>query len=296
VSSATRPLDTVAIAAMVVLCLSWGLNQVAIKLAVVDIPPLMQAAIRSLGALAIVGVWAKARGIALLERDGTLGPGLLVGVLFGIEFIFIYCGMTLTLASRAIVFLYTAPFFVALGARWLGERLNVLQWCGLALSFMGIAVAMGVPQPSVDAKVIIGDAMLIAAGAFWAATTLVIKGTRLSVVSPEKALVWQIGISAPIFILGAWLLGEQLFAMPRPAALGWLAYQTVWVVGITYPVWFALVKRYSASRLSAFSFLAPLFGVALGYLLIGEPVTPIFAVAVAMVVAGLLLVNRPRVR
>ncbi len=82
-------------------------------------------------------------------------------------------------------------------------------------------------------------------------------------------------------------------AMPSALALGSLAYQTVWVVSITFVLWFALILRYSASRLSAFTFLTPLFGVAAGNLVLDEPITPAFAAAVVLVVAGLVLVNRP---
>ena len=82
--------------------------------------------------------------------------------------------------------------------------------------------------------------------------------------------------------------------MPSALALGALAYQTVWVVSVTYVVWFALVVRYSATRLSAFTFLTPLFGVAAGHLVLNEPLTPPFALAVALVALGLVLVNRPR--
>jgi drug/metabolite transporter (DMT)-like permease len=75
--------------------------------------------------------------------------------------------------------------------------------------------------------------------------------------------------------------------------LAWLAYQSIWVLGITFTVWFGLVVRYSASRLSAFSFLTPLFGVAAGHWMLGDPLTPTFAAAVGLVIGGLVLVNRP---
>lgn len=80
--------------------------------------------------------------------------------------------------------------------------------------------------------------------------------------------------------------------MPSALALGSLAYQTVWVVSVTFVVWFALIARYSASRLSAFTFLTPLFGVAAGHLVLNEPLTTAFAAAVVLVAAGLVLVNR----
>ena len=292
---AGRPLDAVATALMVVLCLSWGLNQVAIKLALPEIPPMTQGALRSLGALPVVLIMARLRGVPLTARDGTLGAGLLAGALFGLEFICIYAGLVWTTASRGVVFVYTGPFFIALGARlFLHERLVPLQWGGLALSFLGIVVAVGAPDPTVDTSVLVGDALLIAGGAFWGATTLIIKGTSLARVAAEKTTIYQLAVSALMLAVGAAVLGERVPRMPGVVALGSLAYQTIWVLAITFTVWFALVVKYSASRLAALSFLTPLFGVAAGHFIAGDPLTPTFAVAVVLVVAGLVLVNRPR--
>jgi drug/metabolite transporter (DMT)-like permease len=290
-----RPLDAVAIALMVVLCLSWGLNQVAIKLALPEIPPMMQGALRSFGALPVVLIIARLRGVRLTARDGTLIAGLVAGVLFGLEFICIYAGLVWTTASRGVVFVYVGPFFIALGARvFLHERLVPLQWGGLALAFLGIVVAVGVPDPTVDGRILLGDGLLIVGGLFWAATTLIIKGTSLAHAPAEKTTIYQLAVSAILLGIGAAVLGERMTQMPGAVALGSLAYQTIWVLAITFTVWFALVVKYSASRLAALSFLTPLFGVAAGHFIAGDPLTPQFAVAVILVVVGLVLVNRPR--
>jgi drug/metabolite transporter (DMT)-like permease len=296
VSPASRPLDGVATALTIALCLSWGFNQVAIKLALPDIPPLIQAAFRStIGALIVV-VWARSRGVKLMDSDGTLAPGLLAGSLFALEFILIFRGLIWTNASRASLFIYSAPFFVVIGSRWLipGDRFDRWQWLGLLLSFAGIAVAFGVPVPGADAKSLLGDLMLLAAGAAWGATTLVVKASSLARSSFEKTLFYQLIVSAPVLALCAQLFGERVVTPPSAFAVASLAYQTFWVVGVTYLAWFALILRYSASRLSAFTFLTPIFGVVAGHLVLGEPLTPAFALAAVLVVAGLMLVNRPR--
>lgn len=292
--STGRPLGAGAIALMLVLCLSWGFNQIAVKLALPDIPPLLQATIRSAGAMPVLLLIARLRGVKLFAADGTLGPGLLAGLLFGVEFVLIYRGLLLTSASRAVVFLYTAPFFVALGAwQFLGERLRGLQWIGLGLSFAGVALAIGIPQADVDANVLLGDLMIVGGGALWAATTLLVKATRLLRAPPEKALAYQVALSIPILGLAAWISGETLNRVPGPLALSVMAYQAIWVVGLTFLLWFALVKSYSASKLSAFTFITPLFGVMASYFILHDPLTLAFALAALLVVAGLYLVNRP---
>ena len=281
---------------MVVLCLSWGFNQVATKLAIHDIPPLLQGAIRSTIAGLLVAGWCKLRGIPLLARDGTLAAGLLAGALFGAEFILIYQGLVYTTATRATLFIYLAPFLVVLGARIFlpADRFRLPQWLGLSLSFAGMIVAFGLPTPALDPRQMFGDVMMVGAALFWAATTLTIKASALSRVSAEKVMLYQLVVSAPMLALAAYLFGERIPHVPSALALGALAYQTFWVVSVTFVIWFALVVRYSASRLSAFTFLTPLFGVAAGHLVLGEPLTGAFAAAVALVAGGLVLVNRTR--
>jgi drug/metabolite transporter (DMT)-like permease len=292
--SAGRPLSPGAVAWMLLLCLSWGFNQIAVKLALPDVPPMLQATIRSAGALPVLLLIARLRGVRLFERDGTLGAGLFAGLLFGLEFVLIFRGLKLTSASRAVVFLYTAPFFVALGSyQFLGERLRPLQWAGLGLSFAGVALAIGVPQADVDAKMLLGDLLVVGGGALWAATTLVVKATPLLQAPPEKALGYQVALSVPILGFAAWISGETLSRVPGPLALSLMAYQAFWVVGLTFLIWFSLVKTYSASKLSAFTFITPLFGVVASYFILHDNLTPVFGAAALLVIAGLYLVNRP---
>jgi drug/metabolite transporter (DMT)-like permease len=292
--SAGRPLSPGAVVLMLMLCLSWGFNQIAVKLVLADVPPMLQALTRSVGALPVLLIIAWARGVRLFERDGTLWPGLSAGVIFGLEFVLIYRGLLLTSASRAVVFLYSAPFFVALGSYlFLGERLRASQWGGLGLSFAGVALAIGVPQANVDANVLLGDLLIVGGGALWAATTLLVKATALINAPAEKGLGYQVALSIPILSLAAWISGETITHVPHALSLSLLAYQAFWVVGLTFTLWFALVKAYSASKLSAFTFVTPLFGVVASYFILHDTLTLAFGAAALLVIAGLYLVNRP---
>jgi len=295
-TSTTRPLDALAAGIVVVLCLSWGFNQVATKLAITDIPPLAQAAVRSTVAALLISAWCRLRGVPLLKRDGTLWFGLTAGLLFAAEFILIFQGLLYTTASRATLFIYLAPFFVVLGARIVlpADRFSAAQWLGLGLSFIGMVIAFGVPAPATEPRQLIGDVMMVGAALFWAATTLIIKASSLTRISAEKVMLYQLVVSAPVMAATAFIAGERITHMPSALALGSLAYQTIWVVSITFVIWFALIARFSASRLSAFTFLTPLFGVAAGHFVLGEPLTVAFAAAVALVTTGLVLVNRAR--
>jgi len=294
ISSTGRPLSAGAIALMLMLCLTWGINQVAMKLVLLEIPPMLQATIRSAAALPVLFILGSLRGVKFFERDGTLAMGLLAGVLFGLEFLLVYQGLHFTTASRGVVFLYTAPFFVALGSYpLLGERLGGQQWLGLALSFAGVALAIGVPQPDVDAHVLFGDLLIVGGAAMWAATTLVVKATPLLFAPPEKVLGYQVAVSIPVLGLAALLFGETITHPPTRLSLALMAFQAIWVVGATFTIWFALVKTYSASKLSAFTFITPLFGVVASYFVMHDNLSLAFGAAALLVVAGLFLVNRP---
>ncbi|HEY0566703.1 MAG TPA: DMT family transporter, partial [Xanthobacteraceae bacterium] len=249
-TAVTRPLDAAATSLMLLLCLVWGFNQVVIKLAIPDMPPLIQAAIRSAFAAALVAAWASARGIPLTARDRTLLPGIAAGVLFGVEFLLIYRGLLWTTASRAALFIYTAPFFVVLGSRWFlpGDRFGGSQWVGLLLSFAGIAVAFGFPASSGNPHELVGDLMQLGAGAAWGATTLIMKASVLSRAPFEKVLLYQLGVSAPLLAAGALFFGDRLAGMPSGLTLASVAYQIVIISSASYLAWFALIQRFSASR------------------------------------------------
>ncbi len=289
-------LDRLAIFTMVILCTIWGLQQVVVKLANAGISPIWQCGLRSLGATALVWAWASLRGVKLWEADGTLWAGILAGLLFGAEFALIYLGLEYTNASRGVIFLYTAPFFVALGATWLLPQENIrrAQWIGMALAFSGVLVLFGeglLRPPAHGAW--IGDLMILIAAIFWAATTLAIKVTRLAQAAPEKTLLYQLGVSAAMLLPFSILLGEAGVFAPTAMVWGSVAFQIVVIATGSYLAWFWLVRHYPATRLYSFSFLTPVMGVLAGVVLLGEPFTPAMVAALALVGAGIWVANRP---
>jgi drug/metabolite transporter (DMT)-like permease len=289
-------LDTLAVVSLVACSFLWGLNQVAAKAALGEVSPLVQAAVRSLGGVLLVLGWARLRGIALFQRDGTLPGGLLAGALFAAEFACIFIGLQFTTASRMIVFIYFAPFIVAAGMPWIArsERLDWKQTGGLALAFAGVASAFaeGFTQPAIGPKQWIGDALGVLAAVLWAATTLSIRATRLASASPEKTLAYQLGVSGVLLAAGAAWNGDTWPQSLSLMAAGSLAYQTVIVVFASYLLWFWLVRHYPATRLSAFTLLTPVFGLLMGVLMLGEPLTARLVLALAGVTLGMVLVNR----
>src|SRR6185369_6577002 len=289
-------LDALAVTTLVVCCFLWGLNQVAAKAALPEIGALWQAALRSTGAAALLWLWARARGISLFDRDGTLPGGLLAGALFAAEFFCIFVGLQFTTASRMVVFIYTSPFVVALGMPLISraERLHAVQAIGLVLAFAGVASAFseGFSQPAAGPQQWIGDALGVLAGILWGATTLAIRATKLTHASAEKTLFYQLAVSALLLLAGAAATAPPPLHALSPLAWGSLAFQVVVVSFASYLVWFWLIRHYPATRIASFTMLTPVFGLILGSLLLAEPITARLLIALATVAAGILLVNR----
>ena len=288
-----KPLDAQAFALMLALTALWGFQQVAIKLTAPDVSLVMQAALRTALAAALLVAWARWRGIALLSRDGTLAAGLAAGLLFGLEFVFIYAGLGHTAASRMTVFIYLAPVLTALGLHWLvpGEKLARAQWLGVGVAFAGIALAFGEAFAAARSS-LLGDFFGLVAAVLWAATTVLIRATSLSRATAAKTLFYQLAVAAPLLLAASLLMGEKGVVALTPLALASLAYQGVIVAFASYLAWFWLLTRYLAARLSVFSFMTPLFGVLAGVAVLGEPLTPYFVGAALLVGAGIVLVNR----
>jgi len=281
-----------------VLCAVWGFQNVAIKLAAPDVPLVMQAGIRSGVAVLLLLLWASVRRIPLWQRDRTLWPGIVAGLAFGAEFALIYAGLAYTTAARMVVFLYLAPCFTALGLSLFvpGERLGGLQWSGIALAFAGVVIAFADGFAATARPTLAGDALGALAALLWAATTVLIRATRLATATASKVLFYQLAVSALMLPIASSLLGEPGVIAWTPRAVASLAYQSVVVAFASYLVWFWLLTRYLGGRLAVFSFLAPLFGVVFGTTILGEPLTGRFALAALLVGAGIALVNARRER
>ncbi len=235
---------------------------------------------------------------ALLHRDRTFFHGVVIGVLFGTEFVFIYLGLSFTTASHAVIFLYTAPFFVALGAHRFvpKEPLTVRKLSGLLLAFTGIVLTLWDSLVRPTRIQIAGDLMSMTGGMIWAATSVYLKRVVQSSMTPSQMLFYQLGVSAAQLSVMAFLLEPRWILDLSPLVVASLAYQGIIVAFVSYLVWFWLIQVYPVSNLSAFTFFTPLFGVLLGGLLLHEPLTAKLLSGAGLVTGGMILVNWPETR
>ena len=292
-------LDSLAIALLLGCCLVWGFQQVLVKATLAEVPPVFQAALRFAGATVLLWFWCRWRGVRLSARDGSLAVGLLAGTLFALEFACLYVGLQYAAASRLTVFLYTAPFWVAVLLPLLvtAEKLGPVQWLGLALAFVAVVFALGDGLgAATQSRQWLGDLLALSAGMLWGLTTVVIRSSRLARISAEKLLFYQVAVSALVLPPLSLLLGETWVWRFSAFAVTSLLAQTVIGAFVSYLAWMWMLGRYPATRISAFVFLTPVFALLFGALWLNEPVTRNLMAALALVALGIVLVNRKPAR
>jgi drug/metabolite transporter (DMT)-like permease len=233
------------------------------------------------------------RGIAVILPAGTIVPGLLMGAVFAFEFVCLFVALDLTSVTRTSVIFYSMPMWMALGAHVFipGDRLTPVKSAGLVLAFAGVVIALTLRGDGGEVS-LIGDLLALAGALGWAGLALLARGSRLREVRPEVQLLWQLSISAPLLLIAALFFGPLL---REPTLIHWagLGVQIVVIVSAGFLFWLWLLSIYRPSSVAAFSFLSPVFGVILGWWLLGEEVGFGILLALALVCAGLVLINRP---
>jgi drug/metabolite transporter (DMT)-like permease len=287
-------LDLFAVSVMTLLCVFLGLGQVAMKIANQEISPWLQGGLRSAAAAGLIGLWAAFRRIRLFVADRTAGPMFLAALFFTLEFAFLYPGLERTSASRAVIFLYTSPLVVAVGAHFLipGDRMTWPKAIGLIVAFSGVVLVLSARDTSGKAS-LEGDLLCLAAGISWGFLTLTSRGTRLATLAPERVVFFEHLMTGAVLVAGSFLIGERGIGNPTWLHWGAFAWTTVFVAFIAFVTSFALMLRYPASKIMAFMLLTPIVGVAAGALILGEPLTTSLFVGLGLVLAGLWLINRP---
>jgi drug/metabolite transporter (DMT)-like permease len=287
-------LDGLAVSLLLGCCLLWGFQQVLVKATISEVPPVFQAAIRFAGATVLLWFWCLWRRVRLFERDSSLLAGLLAGTLFAIEFACLYIGLQFSAASRLTLFLYTAPFWVAVLLPFFvtSEKLRPRQWLGLICAFGAVVFSMRDGLGTADQpNQWRGDLLALAAGMFWGLTTVVIRSSPLAKVSPEKLLLYQVGISAVTLPILSLVLGERWVWTFSAFASNSLLLQTVAGAFASYLAWMWMLGRYPATKISVFVFLTPVFALLFGALWLNEPVTVNLLASLFMVAGGIVLVN-----
>lgn len=289
-------LDGVAIVLIVVCCMIWGFQQIAIKAIAHEISYVMQATLRSIGSSICIWLWMRYKGIPVFAKDKTLIPGMIAGFLFALEFLLLYSGLEFTNTSRAIIFLYLSPFVVAgtLSIFIKSERLNTVQFLGLVIAFLALAFMFQEGLTKFQGTYLKGDVLVVLAAIAWGLTTVVVRVSTLSSIVPERTIFYQLFFSA--IFLGIYCLFAEI-PLPKTLsslALASMALQIVVVAAASYLVWFWLLRHYLATKVASFGFLTPIFGFIFSVLLMGDPLSSRLVIGLIGVAVGIFLVNKKR--
>ncbi len=285
-------LDGVGVGALLAVSLLLAFNQIIVKYVNQGLQPVFFAGLRSALAVVFVGLWLSYRGLWGRIRPGDWRVGLLIGLVFAVEFVALFVALDLTTVGRAALIMYSMPVWLGLAAHFFlpGERTTPVKAAGLGLAFAGTAWAIlsksATGQPSLA-----GDLCALVAAWGWAGTAFVARKSRLRQAGPEAQLFWMVAVSTPI-LLGASLFFGPLLREVVWAHWVWLVIQALVVVAGGFVTWLWLLSVYPASTVASFSFLTPILAILLGHYIYGEVLQPSLIGAAALVSCGIILINR----
>lgn len=284
-------MDLFGATALILFAVHLAFNQVVIKVTSDGFSPVFQAGVRSAGAIAVLLIWMRWRGISLVVPRRAWAAGLLSGTLFAFEFMCLFSALDVTTVGRASIIFYSMPVWLALvGHVFLpGERLSGLRALGFALAMAGVVVALA--DRSGGAASWAGDLLALASAFSWVGIVLCVRLTPLVEVPAAQQLICQVLVSAPLLLLIAPLFGP-LLREPDLLHVSGLLFQIVAVASLGFLSWFWLMSIYPAASVASFSFLSPVASVFLGWLLLGEALGPGVYFALLLVACGLFLINR----
>ena len=289
-------LDAFGVTALLGFALLMAFNQIIIKFTNAGLQPVFFAGLRSAGAVVCIGAYIWARGIPFRISRATLIGGLWAGLFFTGEFFLLFTALDHTTVSRSVIMLYSMPIWMAIGAHLFipGERITGRKALGLALAMVGVVVAMS-DRGTVGQSSLFGDLCALGAALCWASLALVAKATDLKLARPEVQIFWQVLVSALILLVISPLFGPLIREL-LPVHIAGLLFQIVVVVSAAFVFWFWLLSVYPASAVASFSFVTPVFGVGLGWLMLGDQVGVRLIGALALVAVGIVLINTVKSR
>lgn len=263
----------------------WGVNFMAIKWGVAEVPPLLLTALRYVVATLPAIFFVRRPQVAL---GILIAYGLFIGVgQFGVLFTAIHLGMPAGLAS--LVLQLQTFFTIGLAVAFLGERPRGAQFLGAAIAFGGI-VLIGIEK--LEGAGFWPLLMTVGASAGWAISNIIVK--KAGKIDMLSFVVWSSLVPIlPLLLLSLAIEGPNAI----PYGIGhvtWLGLGSLLFIGwistdFGYGAWSNLLRRYPASIVAPFTLLVPIVGLTTGQLILGEAMSRLDWAGSALVFAGLLV-------
>ena len=293
VSHPAKDIDLKGAALAMLVSILWGANPVAIKIGLVDAPPIRLAWMRFLIGGVVISLWAWATGrfAGLRIERGEWRPLIFLGLLFTLQIGMMNVGTSLTSAAHSAILLNLYAVHTVVLAHFLipGDRLSLKKVVGILVAYSGIALLF-VRQVTHGSPTLPGDILMVVSG-FVLAERTVYLARAVQRLDAVKLLLAQAVIGTALFILIS--LGFEPAPTRWTASLaGSLAYQGVLISGFNFIVNLWLLRRYRPSALAAFFLTQPLFGVVAAALVTGDRLTADLLIASAAVAVGIGLTSR----
>ena len=275
----------------VFLCILFGSNAVAIKITFFGLGVFTTAAIRFGLAALVIFIWAKFTGQNIALKKGQLHQVLIFSSLFTIQLSLFYLGLSKSNASRGTLLANLLPFFILFLAHFFiaGDRITKQKFFGILLGFTGV-VFMFLDEESLNSGFRAGDLIILAAVFVWSCSTVYLKRV-IGTFSPFQLVMYSTLFSVPFFLTEALLWDDAMVFYLDAPVIGALLYQSLVTASFGFVAWNTLLKKYGAVSLHAFVFIMPIAGVALGGLVLDEPITLKILLALVFIVSGILVVH-----
>ncbi len=282
--------------ALITVCIVWGTTYFGIRVALETVPVLLLAGLRWMAAgLLLSGIL-----LAMGRRLPPLrmwGPLVLLGLLMNIVGNgFVVFAQQYVASGLTAVLIATTPFWSALLERLLpnGERFTARSLAGLTIGFSGIVILVWpeMSQGGAGGRAFIGGVIAIQLACIgWVIGTSYAKRHELGD-NPFPSAALQMVFSGIMLLTAATLHGDWAQLSFTPRTLGALAYLSVAGSLVAYSAYIYAIQHLRLSLVSIYAYINPIIAVALGTVLLGEPLSPRIMLAALLVLAGTWIVSR----
>jgi drug/metabolite transporter (DMT)-like permease len=281
-----------AILLSVVIHTLWGGNPVAAKFGLEVFPPAWSALIRFVLGIITIALWCWYRGHRLWPERPEWMPIITIGSLFTVQIWLMNMGFDRTTGINAAIFISTNPLFAAVFAHLLlqNDRLTPLRTAGLLVAFVGVCMTLVQRTGGGFSFGNAGDWLCIFSAALLG-YRLIVSASHMQRVEPFRLAVWQMLFSLPFYLLLGVTTESILWEHFSYSVVLGLLYQGVVVAGFGFMASLWLISRYRPSVMAGYNFLAPVSGVVLAALMLGESLSLMVVLGTTMVAIGMVLIT-----
>ena len=288
-------IDAFGAVALISFSLLLGINHVVIKIVNVGLNPIFFAGIRSFIAFLFIIIWMKFARKPIVFNKKNINICLIAGLVFALEFLFLFLALDFTSVSRNSIIYYSMPLWLTILLFFTKnkEKLSFIKLLGLILAFSGVVISVSKNDSGliINSSSLFGDFLAFLAALFWALLIIIAKNSNFNKEMPEMQLLWMVMVSGPILICFSFFIEDPIRDFQIIHIWG-LLFQSIVVVAGGFLFWLWLLSKYPASGVASFSFLTPIFTIFFGWLILSEVMTPDFIFAAFLVITGLILINK----